>query len=36
LSLVDPASFEAMRRQGIRRAFTFDRHFGGYGFTRLP
>lgn len=36
LSLVDLTSFETMRRLGIRRAFTFDRHFGDYGFTCLP
>lgn len=36
LSLVDLTSFETMRRLGIRRAFTFDRHFEDHGFTRLP
>ena len=36
LSLVDCASFEIMRRQGIRHAFTLDRHFEALGFERLP
>jgi predicted nucleic acid-binding protein len=32
LSLVDCASFETMRRHGIRKAFTFDKHFAEQGF----
>ena len=32
LSLVDCVSFEAMRREGVRRAFAFDRHFAELGF----
>jgi predicted nucleic acid-binding protein len=32
LSLVDCSSFEIMRRGGIRKAFTLDRHFREYGF----
>jgi len=36
LSLVDCVSFECMRQLGIRTAFTFDRHFGEQGFTRIP
>ncbi len=32
LSLTDCVSFECMRRRGIRRAFTFDRHFAEQGF----
>jgi predicted nucleic acid-binding protein len=36
LSLVDCASFEAMRRLGITTAFTFDQHFKEQGFTCLP
>ncbi|MHB8143728.1 MAG: type II toxin-antitoxin system VapC family toxin [Thermoleophilia bacterium] len=36
LSLVDCTSFEVMRRLGIRKAFTFDRHFREQGFTCLP
>jgi len=35
LSLVDCASFEVMRRAGIRTAFAFDRHFSEYGFELL-
>ncbi|MBN1315470.1 MAG: PIN domain-containing protein [Anaerolineales bacterium] len=36
LSLVDCISFEIMRRNGIRRAFTFDRHFSQQGFDTIP
>ena len=36
LSLVDCSSFEIMRRSGIRRAFTLDRHFREYGFECVP
>jgi predicted nucleic acid-binding protein len=36
LSLVDCTSFEIMRRLGLRRAFTFDRHFAEQGFACLP
>ena len=36
LSLVDCASFETMRSEGISEAFTFDRHFAEQGFTCLP
>ncbi|MCK5796883.1 MAG: VapC toxin family PIN domain ribonuclease, partial [Deltaproteobacteria bacterium] len=35
LSLVDCASFEIMDRQGLRRAFTYDKHFSQEGFTVL-
>jgi predicted nucleic acid-binding protein len=31
-SLVDCSSFEIMRRLGLTRAFTFDRHFAQLGF----
>jgi uncharacterized protein len=33
LSLVDCVSFASMRRQGITRAFHFDRHFREQGFA---
>jgi predicted nucleic acid-binding protein len=33
LSLVDAVSFQAMRQRGITRAFAFDRHFEGAGFS---
>ena len=33
LSLVDCVSFACMRRQGISRAFHFDRHFREQGFA---
>ena len=36
LSLVDCAGFAVMRRLGLRRAFTFDRHFAEQGFSILP
>jgi predicted nucleic acid-binding protein len=36
VSLVDYASFELMRRLGIRRAFTFDRDFAEQGFEMMP
>jgi predicted nucleic acid-binding protein len=36
LSLVDCASFDTMRRLGIRTAFTFDPHFAEQGFTVVP
>jgi len=36
LSLVDIASFAAMRRLGIERAFAFDEHFAEQGFEVLP
>jgi predicted nucleic acid-binding protein len=35
LSLVDCVSFDTMRRLGIRRAFTFDRHFIEQGFEHI-
>jgi predicted nucleic acid-binding protein len=35
-SLVDWVSFELMRREGIRRAFAFDRDFRTQGFTMVP
>lgn len=36
LSLVDCASFAAMRDLGIRQAFAFDEHFEEQGFACLP
>jgi predicted nucleic acid-binding protein len=36
LSLVDCTSFEIMRRSGIRKAFSFDRHFKEHGYDLLP
>lgn len=36
LSLVDCASFEAMRQHGLSQAFTFDRHFAEQGFEIVP
>ncbi len=36
LSLCDAYSFVVMRERGIRRAFTFDRHFADAGFDPLP
>jgi hypothetical protein len=35
-SLTDAVSFEVMRALGLRRAFTFDRHFDAAGFERVP
>lgn len=36
LSMVDCSSFEVMRKAGIRRAFTLDRHFREFGFECMP
>lgn len=36
LSLVDCASFEVMRRRGVRKAFSYDDHFRQQGFACLP
>ena len=36
LSLVDCVSFEAMRRLGLKRAFTFDHDFAEAGFECIP
>jgi len=36
LSFVDCVSFEVMRSQGIRNAFTFDPHFKEQGFIVIP
>lgn len=36
LSLVDCSCFETMHAMSIMRAFTFDPHFGDYGFSTLP
>ena len=36
LSLVDCASFEAMRRLGVDTAFVFDHHFEEQGFRVIP
>jgi predicted nucleic acid-binding protein len=35
-SLVDCAGFATMRRLGLRRVFTFDKHFAEQGFAVLP
>lgn len=35
-SLTDCVSFAAMRRNGIRTAFTFDAHFKQFGFAAIP
>jgi predicted nucleic acid-binding protein len=35
-SFVDRTSFELMRREGIRRAFAFDRDFAREGFETVP
>ena len=36
ISLCDATSFELMRREGVGRAFTIDRHFAVAGFEMLP
>ena len=36
LSLVDCVSFNVMRRQGLKLAFTFDGHFAEQGFEQVP
>ena len=36
LSLVDCSSFEIMRRGGVRKAFTLDKHFREHGFESVP
>jgi uncharacterized protein len=36
VSLVDRTSFIVMRRQGVRRAFTFDPDFAAEGFEVIP
>jgi predicted nucleic acid-binding protein len=36
VSYTDCVSFALMRRAGIRRAFSFDRHFDLLGFERTP
>ena len=36
LSLVDCASFEAMRQLGLESAFCFDSHFAEQGFQTVP
>lgn len=36
LSLVDCSSFATMRRLGIYKAFTFDKHYAEQGFEQLP
>jgi predicted nucleic acid-binding protein len=36
LSLVDITSFDCMRREGILRAYAFDRHFEEQGFQLSP
>jgi len=36
LSLVDCVNFEVMRRTGVRKVFTFDRHFRDYGYEIHP
>ena len=35
-SLCDAVSFEVMRREGIRQAFTLDHHFAVAGFAMVP
>ena len=36
LSLVDCSAFATMRRRGIRKVFTFERHFAIQGFEVIP
>ena len=36
LSLVDISAFATMRRLGIKKVFTFDKHFAEQGFELLP
>jgi predicted nucleic acid-binding protein len=36
LSLVDITSFDCMRREGILRAYSFDKHFEEQGFQLCP
>ena len=36
VSFTDCVSFAAMKARGIRRVFTFDRHFDLLGFERFP
>ncbi|MBI3299909.1 MAG: PIN domain-containing protein [Elusimicrobia bacterium] len=36
VGFTDAVSFALMRRYRVRRAFTFDRHFGLAGFTLFP
>ncbi len=36
LSLVDCSSFTTMRRLGIQKVFTFDKHFAEQGFKCVP
>jgi predicted nucleic acid-binding protein len=36
VSFTDCVSFALMRRHGLNRAFTFDRHFADAGFELLP
>lgn len=36
LSLVDCSSFDIMRRLGLKKAFSFDRHFREQGFHCIP
>ena len=36
VSFTDCVSFVLMKRRGVHRAFSFDRHFDLPGFTRIP
>ena len=36
LSLVDTSAFATMRRLGISKVFTFDKHFAEQGFDLIP